>query len=517
MKYYSGNDKPYIYVSFAKANEEQVMPVMEKLSEEKVLFWCGGTVNYREKKRIEGAHAVLLFVTQEHLENADFRKTVDEAVRCNKNILTIYLEEVQMDPWGHMQLDSAQALYINSFTDNEAFIAKLKEAEIFSNMQVTEQQKRFKRNTTLTAIFTPLIAATLIFATVIYPRYFMKPQEPEQVAVEENDSSMFRGLTQEELDSIEFLTIIGNKVFTESDQDLQISESQDGTVSYSITFLDGSMEEGITEKGSISDLSDINTLHNLAYFKIAYNEITDISQLSEDIPLKSLELTGNPISDISGIDRFENLEFVRVDNTNIKDLSPLYNSNITGVSFRNTKVSEIDSDFTKQLNEIQGTGSKITEIPKLGPYEHMIVDIHRLNLKDDDMSFLEDVKSFDTFSIDGIAPEKLKPYMEGKPVYHQFSVASLNPKSLEELDWLNMMPGSYLGLDNSDRLNSLEGIEHFEGIDSIGIQHCDQIEDFTPLLRLKSLKHVEVSPSMLEKAERDLGGSGIEIIIKDVW
>ena len=102
MKYYSGNDKPYIYVSFAKECEEQALSKLEMLSSEEVLFWRGEKIDKREMKRIEGAHAVLFFVTQKFFDSDEFRKTVDEAVKHNKNILTIFLEDFSMDSWGHM-------------------------------------------------------------------------------------------------------------------------------------------------------------------------------------------------------------------------------------------------------------------------------------------------------------------------------------------------------------------------------------------------------------------------------
>ena len=517
MNNYSGNNKPYIYVSFAEENEEQVMPVLEKLCEEQVLFWCGGPVNFREKKRIEGAHAVLLFVSQTHSKNADFRKTVDEAVRCNKNILTIYLEDVQMDSWGHMQLDSAQALFIGRFPDEEAFTARLKEAEIFRNMQVTEQQKRFKRNTTLTAVLTPLTVAAIVFALIIYPRFFTVQEQPEEIVVEQKENAIFKGLTQEELDKIEFLTILGNKIYTKSDTGLQIFDNGDGTERYKIDFEDGTHDEGILERGGISDFEDIKQLRNVHFLKVLYNDIANIEDIAEIKDLISLELTGNPISDLTGVEKLKNLEFIRIDHTNVKDLSPLHKTNLKGISMKFTGATEIDPDFARQLSEFQCEGCNITEIPKLGPYEHAVLDIHRLNLKSNDASFLEDVKSFDVFNVDGFSAETLKPYLQGKPIYKLIAVASMNPTSLTELEFLNMMPGSELGLDNSDRLLSLEGAEHFEGIESICLQHCDQVEDFTPLLKIKSLKHVAVSSPMLEKVERDLGESNIEIEVRDVW
>ena len=492
------------------------MPLLEKLSSEKVLFWHGEKATKRELKRVEGAHAVFLFVTQDYLQDENFRRVVDEAVRCNKNILTIYLEDVKLDSWGHMQLDSAQALFVEKFENKEAFISRLKEAEIFSKMQVTRQQKMFKRNTTLTAVFTPLIAAAIVFAIIIYPKFFVVEEQPEEIIVEQKENAIFKGLTQEELDKIEFLTILGNKIYTKSDTGLEIFDNGDGTVRYKIDFEDGTHDEGILESGSISDFEDIKQLRNVHFLKVLYNDIADIEDIAEIKGVIGLELTGNPISDLTGVEKLKNLEFIRIDRTNVKDLSPLYKTNLKGISMKFTGVSEINPDFARQLSELQCEECNITEIPKLGSYEHAIININRLNLKSNDASFLEDVKSFDVFCTDVFSIETLKPYLQGKPIYRLIAVADMNPTSLTELDFLNMMPGSELELRNADRLLSLEGAEHFEGIESICLQHCDQIEDFTPLLKIKSLRHVVVSQPMFEKAERDLGGSNIEIEVRDV-
>ena len=105
------------------------------------------------------AFSVLVFVTKEYIKTEEFHKIINHAVKKNKEILTVFLEDVDLDAWGHMQLDSSQYLNINQ----KDFQKKLLEASIFKNMEVAKAQKAFQKKSTTLAIGTPIIAGILIF------------------------------------------------------------------------------------------------------------------------------------------------------------------------------------------------------------------------------------------------------------------------------------------------------------------------------------------------------------------
>lgn len=509
MKYYSGNDKPYIYVSFAKECEEQALSKLEMLSSEEVLFWYGEKFDKREMKRIEGACAVILFVTQKFFDNADFRKIVDEAVKHNKNILTVYLEDIKLDSWGHMQLDSAQAMFVKDFSSEEEFDSRLKESAIFRDMKVTPQQKRFKRNTSLAAVFIPIAAAILIFAVVVYPLLIV----PVQKLSEELETFGLKGLTQQELDSITDINIIGTNVFTNVD-DVGVSQTMpDGTIAYEVKYKDKDPESGVTPRGDISDLSCLTKLKNLKVVRICGNSITDLSSLKDCPNLERIVVENNPIRSLEGIENLEKLWELSVNYTDINDLSPIQNlPNLDILCINFTPISEIpDTDTIRGLNVIYAEGTYITSVPYLGEHERMdTIDVHRLygNDRINNYSFLKDIRFLKFLSIDSARVEELRPYLEGT-ILDEINSSGMNITTLEDLSWLTVH--ERLDVCHSDSLISLEGIEHFEGIETLVLKGCNNLTDLTPCLRLKNLKTLELYEDQRYLAESQLNGAPFEI------
>ncbi len=513
MKYYSGNNKPYIYVSFAKECEEKVLPKLELLSSEEVLFWRGEKIDKREMKRIEGACAVILFVTQKFFDNVDFRKIVDEAVKQNKNILTIYLEDISMDSWGHMQLDSAQAMFLKNFSSEEDFNTRLKESAIFRDMKVTPQQKRFKRNTSLVAVFIPIAAAILIFAAVVYPLLIV----PAQQLSSEMETFGLKGLTQQELDSITDINIIGTNVFTNVD-DVGISQTMpDGTIAYEVKYKDKDPESGVTQRGNISDLSCLKKLKHLSVIRICGNNITDLSPLRDCPRLERIVVENNPIRSLEGLEDLKYLWELSVNYTDINDLSPIQNlPNLDILCFKFTPVSEIpDTDTIRGLNVIYAEGTYITSMPYLGVHDDMdTIDVHRTygNDRIKDYSFLKDIHRIGRLSMDSAQVNELRPYLEGT-ILDEIDSSGMNITTLEDLSWLTVK--GRLDVCHAESLISLEGIEHFEGIETLVLKGCNNITDLTPCLKLKSLKYLEVYENQRYLVESQLNGAPFEIWYMD--
>lgn len=178
MTSYNGYDHPYITVMFPEELSEETMHSLDALEASGVRFHLLGKDSVRKShKRLDGAHAALFFVNSAFLKDEAFRRTIDDAVRLGKNTLLVYCDDARtymndpgaFDVWAQMQLNSSQAVFRNDYATEDAFLAKLKEAGIFREMAVTKQQKKYKKNSTLTAVLIPIVAAALIFGLVVYP------------------------------------------------------------------------------------------------------------------------------------------------------------------------------------------------------------------------------------------------------------------------------------------------------------------------------------------------------------
>lgn len=510
---YCGNGKPYIYVSFAKDDAVMATAYMNKLSEKGVLFWYADTINRRELRHIEGAHAVLVFVSQKHFRSDEFHKVVNQAVKCNKNILTVYLEDLEMDAWGHMQLDSAQAFFVNEYANEEMIFAKLCESQIFRDMQVTTQQKRFKRNTSISAVLITLVSAALIFGIIVYP-LLIAPTVNDDGAMQ---SLGLQGLTQEELDQITEINIIGNDAYTDV-ADIRIENiDKDGKISYSIDFTNGNSEHHEITRGGISDISDLVKCRNLRVLRICANNVKDVSVLAELPKLEHIVLKANPIYSLKGLEALNNVNELSLDYTDISDLTSIENwKSLKVLSVAFTYVDELpETGVMENLDYMSVEGSMVTEIPYMGTGEDKVIIAHRLPKPIDDYSFLRDVDSFKKLAVADAKKEELLQYIKYKPIL-EFNCSNMNINSLEDLSDINMRAMGRLDVCNTQSLTSLKGFGHFQGIGELVLKGCDNLSDVSQIQGDKiNLRGVVISHSMPENIQNEIKKGIYEVRYED--
>lgn len=494
MKYYSGYNKPYIYAAFDSSIEERVNEILKPLDDKGVLFWHSNIINKKELNKIEMAFSIIVFVTNDFVKAKEFHDIINHAVKKNKEILTIYLEEVELDAWGHMQLDSLQYLNVSQ----NDFDSKLLEASIFKDMKVTDAQKRFQRRTTFSAIAIPIISAILVFFLIVEPLLIA----PTRI---NSDTLGLNGLTQEELDSITELYIIGDQVYKDEDivkvhcwphngsknniQGEVIRSRSDGS-----WYEDNQIS---INRGTVTDISDLSKLRNLKRLCISDQQITDISPLFSLTQLEYLGLECNPITSIEGINQLVNLEELYISGTDIEDLSPLSGLKKLKIIFFDSTPVKIypDTETLSHIDSLCVGGTK--EIPYLGIHNNpLTLNLNDLNVNGnippDDYSFLRDVSTFGVLSFGDDYIENLKPYLMNKKIESIGLAGIKDVYSLSQLTWLDIT--EQFGICWSDSLVSLEGIEEFDGLETISIKDNRNIQDYYPLNNLKNVKYIVLSP-----------------------
>ena len=495
MKYHSGYNKPYIYAAFDSSIEERVNEILKPLDDKGVLFWHRNNINKKELNRIEMAFSVIVFVTNDFVKTKEFHDIINHAVKKNKEILTIYLEEVELDAWGHMQLDSLQYLNVNQ----NDFESRLLEASIFKDMKVTDAQKRFQRRTTITAIATPIVVGVLTFFLIIEPLLIA----PTRIS---NDTLGLNGLTQEELDSITELYIMGDQVYKDEDIARVHCWPHNGSKNNIQGKVTRSRDVGTwyednqisINRGTVTDISDLSKLRNLKRLCICCQEITDISPLFSLTQLEYLGLECNPITSIEGINQLVNLEDLWLSGTDIEDLSPLNGiKKLNSLGFDATPVKVYPNTETlSHINHLCVGGT--TNIPHIGNHYRNITlntkSFDGQNARLSDYSFLDGNTNFNGLYLSNVYLNEILPYIENATYIFELDVSFYDLSSLTQLK--NVFVTRRLDLHHSRNLVSLEGVEHFDGVEYLVIKNCYNIQDFYLLNNLKKTKYVVISSDM---------------------
>ena len=311
MEKYNGNQKGFIYVSCDAKDQDTVFrKYLEPVAQSGVSFCWDDVFDKKEEDNIARSNAVLLFLTKDFAKEDKLRRTVEAAVRNDKPILTIYLENVDLDAGLSMQLESQQALFTSYYESDEEFLEALKKSAIFDRIEVTEQQKKRQKRRSVMAVAAAAVAV-LVLAIVI------KPMLGPKANADTMEALGLQGLSKSELESIEELHIVGTEVIH---RDVQSYYAGGGTANIEYSYRDDEGESHTTLAGSISDLNGMQQLSNLKDLELEGQQIEDVSPLAELSKLEQLSLNCNPVRSLDGLEKLENLQRLDITDTNVTEL-----------------------------------------------------------------------------------------------------------------------------------------------------------------------------------------------------
>jgi len=117
--------KPYVFVSYAHADSSLVYPIIGELHDRGALIWydegieAGSVWSQSIADRIMHCSRFMLFVTSNAVRSQHVRQELNFANSKNKQIMPIYLEPTKLDSGLEMTLSVFQAVFFNTFKDDE--------------------------------------------------------------------------------------------------------------------------------------------------------------------------------------------------------------------------------------------------------------------------------------------------------------------------------------------------------------------------------------------------------------
>ena len=507
MNLYCKNAKPFVYAVFSGNDSKQAIPILQKINEEGILFWYSDQFPKREIKRIEAAYACVIFISKHAVHDEKVRHCIEYAVKHNKKILCIFLDQVSLSPALELLLNSLQSIDKSSFGDEAAFLEKLISAEVFSNVSITKAQKRFAKRRALASVFIPIASAVVIFFAVIVPLLIV----PMAQAANGSLSKVgFGNLSLAELAEVEDLYVVGTQSYEQE---------------YYASYIDDKKQEvighlGQKPTGDISDISDLALLKNAKRISFEANEISDISPIYNIKSLEWLCANCNPIKSIDGIEELQNLTDVSFAFTEISDITPLYQiPSLNSICIVKTYVNNLEGiENLPHLISLRIGGSNITDISPLNKIDFsyvnemggFIFEAEGIHMKD--YSPLQRIPKFNLVGVTVRSLDEILPYINNKEV----ACLDIMESDIRTIDSLSSIYGiQSLSILNSYQLESLSGIEVHEGLTDIRMVNCPNIADYTPLLQLPNLKLLTMTSDMKRLASVQLKDADFEIFYED--
>lgn len=140
--YYQGNH-PFLFVSYAHRDAEQVWPIISRLQENGYRVWYDGAIVADKvwddtiADKISDCCFFICFLSKTYVLSENCTDELRYALEQKKDILQIFLEDAQLPSGLKMRLSKKQAILWHHYPEQDGAFAKLEEVDGFSRARLS--------------------------------------------------------------------------------------------------------------------------------------------------------------------------------------------------------------------------------------------------------------------------------------------------------------------------------------------------------------------------------------------
>ena len=133
------NNRPYVFISYAHVDSNVVFPCIEAMKKDGVNLWFDEGIEAGSEwpefiaQKVVECSKFVLFVSDAYLKSQNCKRELNFAISRKKDILSVFIQDVQLSPGMEMQLGTYQALYRKRFDSDNQFFSMLGREHFFDS------------------------------------------------------------------------------------------------------------------------------------------------------------------------------------------------------------------------------------------------------------------------------------------------------------------------------------------------------------------------------------------------
>lgn len=119
-------EKSFAFISYAHKDSPRVLPLLQSLQEAGYRFWYDAGIEVGTEwpeyiaAHLQQCHCVIAFISRSSLASQNCLRELNFALRLDKQMLIVYLEDVYPSVGLHMQLSALPSIHRNSYADTKS-------------------------------------------------------------------------------------------------------------------------------------------------------------------------------------------------------------------------------------------------------------------------------------------------------------------------------------------------------------------------------------------------------------
>ena len=136
------DNKPYVFISYAHKDSAVVLPCINALQQNNINLWYDEGIQAGSEwpeyiaEKVLNCEKFVLFISKAYLASQNCKRELNFAISRKKDILSIFIEDVELSPGMEMQLGTYQSIFKNRFANDAAFHTSVSNEQWFDSCRI---------------------------------------------------------------------------------------------------------------------------------------------------------------------------------------------------------------------------------------------------------------------------------------------------------------------------------------------------------------------------------------------
>lgn len=529
FKPYEG-DKPYIFVSYAHANDAEVLPIIADMHKRGYNIWYDEGIEVGSEwqeciaAHLASAHLVIAFISNAYIASDNCRREMHYALSKRIKTINVFLENTELTPGMEMQIGNIFALMKYSYPSDEYFFEKLYTAPLLNSENFSEADSSVEPVVTKVKLSDKAFKKERRRRERDERKLKRQNATPEEKQASKSKRKKIYGL-------IAALAIVGcliaalivgyftgyiERLFTES---AKLTELSPGTV---VEFADETFEAAARdytgiESGEIT-VSDLKGLTQLYIYgdrywfdaPLADIKAASVTESSAKVTQSNgVEVTVNrgTIRNLSDLAYFTDLKTLHIEFQNLNSLDTLPACAVETLHLDSCRLASLDGiGNLPKLTELSLDANPLSSFGDLNRCLELRY-ISALGSSCTDFSVFKPLLKIETVAFSNCSLGSVSQVLDHSSLLSVTLVdCDLQGSFFKSFDRERSI--EHLNISGS-KLDSLSGIEDFGSLGILAINGCTGVSDWSSLSSLRALKTLYIDGTQKDA----VGDIPAEIII----
>ena len=510
---YQGNAKPYVLALFHETDGPQVTPVLEEL-EQRGLTICYPKNLRHPKSVIRRTCTVIAFLSAQSVNDHLFERALLFAKALEVPLVSVKLDHTPLQDSVNNLLFASNMIFADRYATPPLLADRILTAESLMHPKLTKAQIEAAR---LMALL--LIAGTIVILAAagffIYQRISAAQQAQSQQAEPPDIAGLLSsGMTEEDLLNIRTLILVGDNMINP----YKLRYYRDWSEAVSKMEIDGETVWSIDGKqiprGTAKDISLIGRMSNLQDLILLNQSVTDLSPIQSLKNLAYVEIVDCPVDSIAALSGMSVLRGITLEQTQVTSFKPLESSmSLERIILDAAHCTSLDGLGIPTLKELELTGaselSNLNSLSACSGLERLIIrnaaklkdisglagctSLSKLEINDATVlsrcDSLSNLTGLTEVSLQNCGISDLSPLKNSSGLQR----LGLQDTPVQSLDWTSGMSQLHWVHMHGTRIHSMNFLKNLD-VDAMELHFSGDFDDYSGLAAIPYYSNMHLNP-----------------------